>query len=376
MRLSVLIVVMLASPLLTANAPPGPAALCSAARALAPDMACASSDHGVALAPLQARADRLLAFAETGETAFQSRFNRAVSRYAIVEVDGAGRTDTLADDLRSMGFTIVLPWLSPDGYRTQIEQSIRRSVVRQMGTASPAAIDAAVTQGVARVTLSAADADRRDATAIPHELGHFWYIRAYWPAAASDRVSHYGGPGPDWLDEMAAVLMEPEFSQDQRRAGFETLYRALRSAGIAAASPPALLDLAAYFASVHPAAARAQQLVEAQRTASDGADGNRNSRVTILTGPEAARVAGDGLRYYQQAQVISEYLADRSGQPAIFGSIGEAFGRQQGFANWLADGGQKGELPVTLDAMQADWLAWLDSRFPIEAAAREADRAD
>lgn len=52
----------------------------------------------------------------------------------------------------------------------------------------------------------------------------------------------------------------------------------------------------------------------------------------------------------------------------MFARIGAAFARGETMAQWLANKEPKGKLPRDLKAMQADWLVWLDARFPAEPA--------
>lgn len=49
--------------------------------------------------------------------------------------------------------------------------------------------------------------------------------QAFWPTKDQGEagVSHYGGPGPDWLDEMAAILSEDAPTTDRRRAQMNLL---------------------------------------------------------------------------------------------------------------------------------------------------------
>ena len=78
----------------------------------------------------------------------------------------------------------------------------------------------------------------RDAGVLPHEIGHGWYVELFWPGAVQDRSGHYGGPGPDWLDETAAILMETEAFAADRRRQFEQIYRGTNSGpGIERHSP-------------------------------------------------------------------------------------------------------------------------------------------
>lgn len=345
--------------LLLANAPAP--SLCTSAAAVIGTRACVESDLGIAVADTAERARQLLDYAKVGEAKFQIRFGRPATRYAVIESNLGSADSERTAQLRAAGFKTVLPWPSAKAYRAQVEQSVRRAVEAQAAALPPEAKEAAIKQGLAQLDsqFDPAKVTLRDAGAIPHELGHDWYRQAYWPNLPQTR-DHYGSPSPDWLDEMAAVLMEGDALFAQRVDQFAERYRKLRAAG-AATTPDVLIDLPRYFASEHPAAAPVKALLDKQGLTSSTVKG---PTVRVLAGAEAEKVAGGSLRYYLQAAVVSQYLAERTGDPAVFARIGAAFGRSETMAQWLANKEPKGQLPRDLKALQADWLAWLDQRFP------------
>lgn len=345
--------------LLLANAPAP--SLCTDAAAIIRARACAASEVGIAIADTPERARQLLDYAKVGEAKFQQRFARQASRYAVIESDlGPADSDRTAQ-LRTAGFRTVLPWPSAKAYRAQVEQSVRRAVEAQAAALPPEAKEAAIKQGLAQIEdqFDPAKVALRDSGAIPHELGHDWYRQAYWPNEPQTR-DHYGSASPDWLDEMAAVLMEGDALFAQRVEQFADSYRKLRAAG-AGSTPDVLIDLPSYFASEHPAAASVKALLDKQGLA---ASPTKGPTVRVLAGAEAAKVAGNSIRYYLQAAVVSQYLAERTGDPAVFARIGAAFGRGETMAQWLVNKEPKGTLPRDVKALQADWLVWLDKRFP------------
>lgn len=360
-------VILLAS---LGNSGPGP--LCSAVAAVDPDRACAESTVGVVLAADQDRARLLLSYAQAGEAAFQSAFGRPPARYAVVESDGPALGEDRRRALAGAGFPVILPWLSPAGFRQQIDASIRRAVEAQTAglVLSKQQIDDAVAPGVrqAGTTSDPAESAERDSISIPHELGHLWSNTAFWPDAGA-REGHYGGAGPDWLDEAAAVRMEPAQSIQTRATGFWEWYRADPvAARTSTAGHVGIADLRAYFDSNHPVAAAAQALADQTGGGPSGSAG-QGTRVIAITGPEAQRIAGDGLRYYQQGAIIVRYLVDRSGDPAILARIGAAFGRGETIDQWLANPEPKGNLPRSVAAMQVDWESWLTANVPAASPA-------
>lgn len=336
--------------------------LCAAAAEVVAGRACAQSAHGIVIADDPARAQEVLDNAEAGVRRFALRFGQTPARYAVVEVgDGRVEGDTLSA-LEAAGFEAVLPWLSQAGFRAQIEQSVRRAIAEQTAGMPDEVREPLVQEALAKV-LDRPQAGGQEPGAIPHELGHMWYAQAFWPGS-DHKGGHYGGEGPDWMDETAAVLMESEALGATRVEGFRKRYLALRADGkLEAAMPDRLLDLPGFFASTHPGAERGEKMIAAMRAEDPGALPKNGIVIRASSGPEAERFADEAIHYYLQATLAGEYLAARSGDPAIFAAIGAAFGRGETMAQWLAANGASKGLPATLPAIQADWLAWLAQRF-------------
>ncbi|OYU14994.1 MAG: hypothetical protein CFE37_08090 [Alphaproteobacteria bacterium PA4] len=331
--------------------------LCAQAGAIVGPLACVETAHGVALAGDAARARQLGDLAEAGAGRFMASFGQRPAPYVIVEGASALAPAEKMEALRNAGFPAALPWLSETVFRQQQEQSIRRAVTAQLAGRPPELIEAAVQAGLAQIKPERRDSIER--AAIPHELGHMWFRIAYWPAASLDGNQHYGGPSPDWLDEMAAVLMEAPDMFDQRLKQFSERYAGWRAnPDVADANVKLLLDIGNFFAEEHPAAAPVKTLLAA-RTAVE-----KQGTVMMLTGEEASKIADGSVRFYQQSAMVSRYLAERSGDPKVLNNIAQAFARGETMAQWLANAEPKGALPRDLKAVQADWLAWLAKRFP------------
>lgn len=346
-----------------ATQPARGADLCAAASAKIGAQTCVQSANGIVLSSDPACARKLLENAEAGVVRFKQRFGKTPNRYAVVEVSDGRVEGDVFEGLRAAGFSAVLPWLSVEGYRAQIEQSVRRAVEPQVAHLPPEAREATVQEAIAKVA-GKNPAGGQEAGAVPHELGHIWYAQAYWPDSKSDG-GHYGGAGPDWMDETAAVLMESPELAALRVSQFAERYRALRAAnGLNKKPENALVDLAAFFASTHPGAERGRAMLAQLRQENPGALPQNGMLVRASSGPEAERFAEAAIHYYLQATLAAEYLVKRSGDPAIFASIGAAFGRGETIEQWLAGPGAAARLPNSVAALQADWLAWLEQRFP------------
>ena len=356
---SICFAAMLAAPVLVSNgAVAAESSLCPAAINIVGDLACVESARGVALAQDATRAQRLLDLAEGGASRFESYFDIEPLRYAVVEQPDAVLSNDKIVTLRKSGYPVVLAWLSEAVFRQQSEASIRRAVTAQMAGRSAEEIEAAVQAGMAR-QMDPARRARIELAAVPHELGHDWFRIGYWPGAPLGENKHYGGPSPDWLDEMSAVLLEAPEMFAERITQFEQRYAKYRANPAGAdEGTRLLLDLKNFMTETHPAFDQVRLLNAMQ------SDEEKKSTVRVLTGDEARKIAEGGVRFYLQSAVASEYLIDRTGDQQIFGRIARAFVRGETIEQWLAGAEPKGTLPRDLDALQADWMAWLEKRFP------------
>ncbi|WP_285711502.1 hypothetical protein [Erythrobacter oryzae] len=336
----------------------GDGPLCDRAASLVPGLVCVESARGLAMAGSRERAEHLLGLAEAGADRFVTHFGSEPLRYAVVEGRDTITPRETIEALRKSGFPVVLPWLSEKVFREQTELSLRRAIEAQMAGQPQEQIDAAVATALARQT-DPARRQRIELAAVSHELGHDWFRIGYWPDAPLGEDKHYGGPSPDWLDEMAAVLMEAPSSFEDRVTQFRQRFDTYRADPAKAdANTRLLVDLPNFLTEVHPASAQVRLLNE-QRTAEE-----KQSAVRLITGEEARKIAEGGARFYLQSAVVSQYLVARTGDPKVFGRIAQAFVRGETIEQWLANDEPKGTLPRDMAAMQADWLVWLESRFP------------
>lgn len=72
--------------------------------------------------------------------------------------------------------------------------------------------------------------------------------------------------------------------------------------------------------------------------------------------------------YGFQARMFADYLAEKSGDPAVFGRLGQAFGAGTTFESWLAGEGAALGLPATVEALSVDWRGWLQGRLGAPAS--------
>ena len=321
------------------------AARCATITALPVSWSCVETPRGVAIAATRDRATQLAALAKQGEGRFLLRFATPVPSYAVVEMKDGQVDPSLDAQLKQRRVAWRLPWLSEaamaEGYRTSITRAVTAKA-QAMGLdadRSAALVQAALAQQAAMIAPEALRA--KEAGALPHELGHGWFINAFWPDATARVGDHYGGPAPDWMDETAAVMMEDDRLADSRRRQFRAIH--------ASTDPEAkakLVDLSLFLSGGHPAVPKVDLA-------------GATSGVRVLTGEEASRIAAVAGTFYLQARLFADYVTARSGDPAAFRSAARAFAAGRDTARWLAEDGARLHLPTTAAALQRDWEAWL-----------------
>ncbi|WP_292085199.1 MULTISPECIES: hypothetical protein [unclassified Brevundimonas] len=329
-----------------------PGSLCARALAAAPDLSCAGSGHGVALAATAEEAERLAGYARAGETRFTAQFGRDIAPYVVISTPPVPQRAALT----AAGFTHVLPWPAPRAFdeaaRRGVEQGTRRFAASQNMT--PTQTEEVVARALSQIPDAKAQA-ALDAGMVPHELGHLWFTQAFWPQPAStdaDAPRHYGGPGPDWLDEAAAVVLEDEATAAQRRDQFRAL---IKGEVVPAVGPidgrAMLLDLPGLLTREHPGLARA--VAVAPEVAASGGVG-----VSFTPAGAGPRPAAMERVFYIQARVFADYLIQKSGRPTILADIAQGMAGGVSFEAWLAAKGGDFGLPASVRDLQKDWVAF------------------
>lgn len=351
---------------LTATAMPDGDRGCGAIAAISAKVGqCADAPRGVVLAATSDRATALAALAAQGEDRFARHFDRAPPPYALIEGDGAF-DPAMGEALAAAGYVWRFPWLSAKAQSDGIAASVRRAVearAKAQGAtaeATEAMVTAALAQQEARQTPQAID--RRERGVVPHELGHGWYMRGWWPEVpkVGGAKGQYGGPGPDWMDEVAAVLMEDDVLTAERRSGFASRLEAGGS------ERERLLDLKTFLTMDHPMAGRASTMpataLPPAGTAPQAGAPVRISRVGVMSGEEARSLAASGLLFYLQSRSFADYLIERAGPSRAFVTAADTFAAGGTTADWLARHGPSLGIATDIDALQADWRTWVAGR--------------
>lgn len=326
---------------------------------------CADAPHGVALAATADRAVALAGIAAQGEERHARHFDRTPPAYAVIEGDGPLDT-SVGDALAAAGYVWRLPWLSPKAQDDGLAASVRRAVetrAKQQGATAEATeemVEAALAQQKARRTPEMAD--RRERGVVPHELGHGWYTRGWWPetprAEGAPRI--YGSPGPDWMDEVAAVLMEDDVLTAERRSGIASR---LETGG---SERERLLDLKAFLTMDHPVGGSSlimptTALPPAGTNPQTGAP-VATATIRVVSGEEARQIASAGLFFYHQSRLFADYLIERAGPSRAFVTAADTFAAGGTTADWLARHGASLGIATDIDTLDADWRAWVAAR--------------
>lgn len=308
-----------------------------------PPLQCAPTAQGWFYAGTPDAAAQLADDALAVATDFERYFGRAAPRGAVIAAGTAQAIPaSAAAALEATGIVWQLPWLDAAERRALQRNTVERQLRAQRPDASDAEIRA--TAEAALPARSDADANAADRSALRHEIGHMLLMRAFWPSrpAAPSASPHYGGPGPDWLDELAAVLMESEAMADSRR----TLLHS-------SAASQHLQPLPAFFTQQHPMAA---QLPALQAQAQPGAN------VRVISGETAQRMSADARWFYAQARGVADFLIERTGDPRVFGSIVASLADGGDMDGWLKTHGPQFGLPSSVADLDADWTLWLAAR--------------
>lgn len=346
--------------LLTSVLPAQDHSPCGRAIATMPGKSCVATERGVAVADTPEEAERLASYARTGEARFEANFGGEIPSYAVV----ASPPTPNISAIRAAGFEHVLAWPSGAAFeratREGVERAARGFAASQGMTAEQA------DQVVATAIANQPDARFRaemDASMVPHELGHLWYTSTFWPedrGYVDGARPHYGGPGPDWLDEAAGILMEGQATADQRRSNFGALMRGETVASLGRVDGrPILLDVIRLLSREHPGLEPGMR-PSPQAAASARANGGVGVTYTPAGAGPPARPDAIVNIFYIQTRVFMDYLIQKSGRPDIIAVIARAIAAGGTFEAWLAGDGATLGLPATLPDLQSDWQRYAE----------------
>lgn len=302
------------------------------------ELACVSSQHGWFYARDLEAAAAIANDAGEAFLAFERFFGVTPPRGAVLAVGSEQPIPPeIMHRLRESTGAWTMPWLSPEERKLLTRRSVEKQVRESQPQLPDERIEALVASALQRI-----DAGSLEQGALRHEIGHKLLIESFWPQRdrgqrASNAV-HYGGPGPDWLDETAAVLAETAEMQARRRAFLD------KDKAGAQLSP-----LQDYFSSDHPLTPKLGQLQ------SRGA----GATIRVVTGDEASRLAGGAHWFYVQSLAVADFLMETATRPGVFASVAPALARGDSMATWLSEEAATFGLPASIDALDAAWWEWL-----------------
>ncbi len=307
------------------------------------DAVCRDTPRGVVIGPAGADGEQaiLVAAAEAAEAeqTWTTTFGSPPPAYAVILDQAAS-----SEDLRTAGAQRVLPWLSPSARRRALERGIRETLSRQAPAGQSDAIaNAAIQQAAPQIEASVVRSSQPGVMA--HELGHLWYIQAYWNGVASSGDA-YGSPAPDWLDEAAAVLMEGDSLTRSRRAAFRAL-------------PPETSSTAfvsTLFGETHPAFA------SGATTADLTAGGSSGSRVMTMTGEEFQRRTGTDIgaaaAFYARVRAFVDFIEAKTGDHRALVRLTAHLRSGGSVSDWFAEDPAGRQLGGSVTAADDEFDSW------------------
>ncbi len=322
-----------------------------------PDLACEANAHGWFYARDSATATAMAEDAAVTALGFERHFGRTAPIGAVVDT---GTLGGLGDDsvarLRQAGATWEKTWVNAQS------AAIGMMMRQKHPDADDAGIAVLVEEAIAAIPASERIDERN---VMRHEIGHSLLVAAFWPrsgSAARQQPSdgaQYGGPGPDWLDEAAAMLVETGTEKAIAR-------RELASAH----AKGALWPLPEFLDMSHPALRQsglmqAQAGMRMQAGPAPGGDGSRDTSPSpgawqVFSMDEGTE--NETTSFYAQAQGVAEFLIETSGNPQVLGGLATHLADGGDMAGWLAAQGPSQGLAGTIPALERDWLAWLAQR--------------
>jgi hypothetical protein len=319
---------------------------------------CVQTGRGIVLAPDDAEARRVAAHALAGEARFRKHFGRDPTPYAVVL---GTVTEELKINLKSHGASI-LPWRTASANAANREGALRRMLETRAKEMNLTPAEAQAELDSLRSQLKAKEGVDEDSHVVPHELGHMWLMQAFWPG--SQLVGgHYGGPGPDWLDEGAAMAMEDDLKKEERRADFRR--------GYAGAAKSQFEDLVKFLKGDHPfqgiqpaalAAPSAPPMPPVPQGSAPPVSRFMFAVPQTASGGAPNPLAAGG-QYYAHGTVFLDFLLERSGNVRILEEMAGAFAGGKTIEAWLKDRGKHHNLASSLPDLESQWRKWIAARY-------------
>lgn len=330
----------------------GLAAVQAAAPHVCGDHVCVDRDDILVIASSEEEAERAHGALIIGRERFALAMGVMPGRTALI-LDPDTRPDALPG-VEAAGFDTVVVWMSPARMAEIAAPRLREAMAAQMEGAPAPVIDALVSQLVGAQSETAFDI-------LAHEAGHFWFMDGWdWPQPVLS-LDHYGVASvPDWLDELAAVAAEGDAMTRGRRDRLCQLRP----------DPVSGAYLASYFDATHPqftpydpdAEIEGDAMFEVGGRMGDALGGGAVPMTLSITTTTSDRegAAEPGEIFYELARGLLDYAHARSGGAPLWGDLAGEIAGGGDFDAWLSRRGPDYGLPGDVNALAADFSAWLD----------------
>ena len=329
-----------------AEEPGSPRLRCTALATTAP---CRETPNGLVVGPTAEAVTQAADEATVAETTWAEAFGARPPAYAVV-LDGAHPVE----DVRAVGASRVLPWISASARRGAMEQAVRDAVAKQATAGQAEALmTAAVQRAAPQIAASVAKASQPGVMA--HELGHLWYIETYWAGVAQGGDA-YGSAAPDWLDEAAAVLMEGEGLTQARRAAFQKVWN----------ENPRADAVSSLLAETHPAFASGASAAALTDGAATWAATGAGPRVMTMSGEEFQRRTGTDINaasaFYTRVRAFLDFMEAKTGDHAALIRLTIHLRQGGDVEPWFAQDPAGRQMGGSVSAADQAFKVWADER--------------
>lgn len=147
----------------------------------------------------------------------------------------------------------------------------------------------------------------KDTKSLAHEIGHLLFMKYIWGKQADK--PQYGGDAPDWLDEVAGILMEGHVDTEMRIHRMNSYFLANRT-----------IALQEFFEMSHPLISNdilRKALEDAKAKSRAKTDGEKVVfKVTVEVDANAVVDL-----FYAQSRLVADFLLEETNDPQIFGKL-------------------------------------------------------
>ena len=291
---------------------------------------------------------------EQGAEQYQKYFGNTPS--TVVLVLGGMLTNEEATSLKNDGYKTILPWVSEEDKQKLIKSSIRRQILVAKPDLPEAVLEQLVEETLKKTNGGKkAEQNSLSKSGIPHEFSHLWYIHDFWPKEENltkKGVRQYGGKGPDWLDEIAAILAEGEQLTASRTNMLADIVKRNEMKN-------ELWSFDEYFYMEHPVFKQAQKLIAQRGGVKEGAE----AMVIAIDDKDLNLSGKKPAAFYAQSRGFADFMIEITNDVHIFAHISLYLAKGGSIIEWLRSEGHRYNLPPSLHELEIKWMDWLKLRY-------------